>query len=109
MVEKVEEKEVKVLQKVTLRYMEQGDFIDFLSKKGVLPKFVANLVRQHPGFHDIKHPFERVFEDDRVRLAIDGSFIWERTPEGHEFWRNIASDWREKCTNLGVEDTWASE
>ena len=109
MITRVEEKEVRVIQRVPIKYMEQSDFINFLIDKGVVTKFVANLVRQHTNVPDIKHPFERLFEHLNVHLIIDGSFTWERTPEGHEFWQNIAREWKEKCTNSGVRDTWASE
>lgn len=109
MVAEFKEKEVKVIQRVPIKYMEQSDFIDFLSRKGILPIFVANLVRHHTSYFNIKHPFERLFELNWVREVVDGSFTWAETPEGHDFWKNVAKEWKEKCEVEGVENTWASE
>lgn len=38
-----------------------------------------------------------------IRDLIDGSFIFDRTPEGRDFWSGVSSEWRRFCNNFRKE------
>ena len=58
------------------------DLIHFLENNGVLGEYLCNLISSYSesdSESDIKFEF----------LPIMNAFVWENTPEGHNFWKNL--------------------
>ena len=65
------------------------EFEDKLNELGVREQFVMNVIKQYSleGFADLItdiNSFTSFYE------FITASFVWDLTPEGWDFWRNIA-------------------
>lgn len=61
------------------------EFIVFLKKHRVYKKYMSNLKESGRTVKTIK-------EIGAVGL-ISSAFVWRKTPEGHEFWRNLDDIW----------------
>lgn len=58
----------------------------FCAKHGVTQQFIRNVKNSR----QFRHPlWER--REDQTRHGIFGAFVWQDTPEGHDFWQNINS------------------
>ncbi len=64
-------------------------FIDFLDSRGILDLFISNFEMQH----DIIFCDYMIYRKALFCNFIDYAFYWDRTLEGHEFWRDIQNDW----------------
>ena len=68
----------------------KNPLMDFLAREGILDTFINNL-QGRAG----KIPTKDLKEFKDKRNAIDRALIWSATQEGHEFWENIDSKWRD--------------
>lgn len=67
-------------------YMELSDAMRLDFYEAYLRNFKA-AAEQEGGWHD----YDKRYAKPNVYLEINQSFIWEHTPEGHEFWSIISS------------------
>lgn len=61
------------------------EFIVFLRKHRVYKKYMSNLKEGGQTVEDMKAT--------GAAGLINGAFVWRKTPEGHEFWRNLDDIW----------------
>lgn len=61
-----------------------------LMPKSLLKKFMKNLTM----FDNMSRLEE---EEDSWSGTISGSFVWNKTPEGHDFWSDVARNEPEKA------------
>ena len=65
-------------------------FKNFLIDRNILEKYTFNFLEQER----IKKEKFRLFFNKRTRLGfISDAFYWINTPEGHNFWLEIAFQW----------------
>jgi len=74
-----------------MEYQEIEGFIDFLDKNKIFDKYLSNL-KNNNYFNIHIH---------NLNEAIN-SFVWDRTPEGYNFWKNIDFIWRENCDSFPI-------
>lgn len=81
--------------------MTREEKIEALKRKGCYYKWKVNCKdkKQHPA-HSAKEREERMEDllndDDTTSNMIDESFCWSETPEGHNYWSDIAFELEEE-------------
>ena len=81
-------------------------FIEFLKDNNALKQYVKN-VRNFKKSHFLTwehytnpftiEPLEQCLNDSRwTDNLITCSFLWQRTPEGHDFWKNLNNKWKKQ-------------
>lgn len=84
-------------------------FIEWLCRRGVFSAFKLNyrLARSvDTSFRDlIRRQIRSMLLSSSfgLRDLIDGSFAFDRTPEGRDFWSDVSSEWRRFCNNFRKE------
>ena len=68
------------------------EFKDKLLELGVYKQWRKNLIerRKYLGDDDIDGHIESLNQEKAFCDMILASFLWELTPEGHDFWHNIS-------------------
>lgn len=61
----------------------------FLQKHRALGKFYLNVEKGR----ETTFPVAEKLKDDKMGV-ISGAFIWEDTPEGHDYWCDLDDIWR---------------
>ena len=78
--------------------MDKLSFRDWLSKQGILVKYLRNrVVSLSIGIWE----FDLVY--DEPRHWVSDSFRWAQTPEGHYFWDDINNKWADYASGGGME------
>lgn len=70
----------------------------FLEKNNCLGKFIKNTTRRKLEHHDKDWVIKRIHNDinDSNPYPIDCTFCWERTSEGHTYWKNLNDKYARK-------------
>ena len=77
--------------------MAKPNFMEFLEERGVLVRYLTNLsVALSKG----GWPYRGAPQGPARWLYK--SFIWNETPEGHEFWNDVDMAWGARC--FGIND-----
>ena len=95
--------EKKEIKKIFLRFLKNHNcfaqfMIRFKNKEAVSERvFWAN--RSHKGAfkEEISNDFVSYFNNlKRPSDLLQYAFLWEKTEEGHDFWRVIGDEWRKE-------------
>jgi len=84
-------------------------FIEWLCRRGVFSAFKSNYSLTKDvviSFRDSLRCQIRILllaSSLGISDLITSSFVFNRTPEGLDFWSGISSDWRRFCINLRKE------
>ena len=68
---------------------EKPNIVQFLKDSGVYEMFFANLLNKKQGDSLSQYFLSYFFNDN----AISGAFLWDDTPEGDAFWRELSEEW----------------
>ena len=68
---------------------EKPNIVQFLKDSGVYEMFFANLLNKKQGDSLSQYFLSYFFNDN----AISGAFLWDDTPEGDTFWRELSEEW----------------
>ena len=68
---------------------EKPNIVQFLKDSGVYEMFFANLLNKKQ-VDSLSQYFLSYFFNDN---AISGAFLWDDTPEGDTFWRELSEEW----------------
>lgn len=68
------------------------DFISFLEEHGIKEKFIQRTEEAEWSIHRLCDTVDR-HEDWETERPIAGAFAWGLTPEGHDWWNEVAKDW----------------
>lgn len=72
-------------------------FLDFLEKEGVRKQYKENVKNLHLLLGTTADDVVNVMVDEYQKY-IGFGFIWEDSPEGHDFWENISDKWVDYIT-----------
>lgn len=73
-------------------------FFGFLKINNVYYEFLANYKEQGSWKEErLEHTLKK-----EPQKAINFSFCWSDTPQGHEFWYRLSYDWHEFLSNFNV-------
>lgn len=84
-------------------------FVEWLCRRGVFSAFKANynLIRDVDiSFRDsLRRQIRSMLLSSSfsIRDLVIGSFTFDRTPEGRDFWSAVSSEWRRFCFNIRKE------
>jgi hypothetical protein len=74
-----------------LKEKDKPNIVQFLKDNGIYEMFWANLLNQNT-IEQIIHYMKNYFG---TSSTFAEAFVWSRTPEGVEFWREVGSKWNE--------------
>lgn len=63
------------------------DLLTFLSERGYLEAFLNNTYASRGKLPDIVN--------SRPDVWMSLAFVWDKTPEGYEVWRDLSHEWKE--------------
>lgn len=79
------------------------EFIEFLKQNNALKEYKENFINYWKTFYPkdiiplIIDPLHMLIKDtNRYHDIINDSFIWGRTPQGHDYWSILNSQWIKK-------------
>lgn len=84
-------------------------FLEWLCRRGVLSAFKSNYNLTKDADVSFRDSLRRQIRNTFLTFSlgisdlITSSFIFDRTPEGRDFWSAVSSDWRRFCINFRKE------
>ena len=72
-------------------------FIEFLTKRELLEKFIKNT-----GMND--KAFKKYLKETSISDYVISAFKWKYSPEGTLFWNEIDLDWQQEIEDKTIEE-----
>lgn len=82
-------------------------FIAFLKKNGIYEKWVYNMKDQHPTTNTTWWDYfeDRIYEIKSYE-GINHAFTWNKTKDGHNYWRSFDLKWKSIVGNEFGQGRW---
>lgn len=92
--------------KFTITYVSIEDFFEFLTQNKCTLAFLRNFLAHRDGDGNAVDWLVGAFKSDPEKMIIS-NFVWSKTPEGCDYWKNLNSKWMnlfEGSNRIEVQD-----